>query len=87
VLIRLLIFAAVAYLIYRLLSRRRREGSTEPPAAGVTREDTLVQDPWCKTYVPLKQALEVESRGQVFHFCSPECRDRFLTQPQEPRDG
>ena len=41
-------------------------------------ESTLLhQDPVCGTYVPAGSSLRKISKGQVFHFCSEACRDKF----------
>jgi len=34
-------------------------------------------DPVCGTYVAVDSSLKKISNGKVFHFCSPECRERF----------
>jgi len=36
----------------------------------------LRQDPVCGTYVAVDSSLKKIVRGQVIHFCSPECRSR-----------
>lgn len=38
---------------------------------------TLKQDPVCGTYVAIDSSLKKVVGGQVFHFCSPECREKF----------
>ena len=38
---------------------------------------TLKQDPVCGTYVAIDSSLKKVAGGHVFHFCSPECRDKF----------
>jgi hypothetical protein len=77
--IRWVLVIALLYLLYRLFrasrskSRQGGEGMREIP-----KEDVLVQDPWCKTFIPRSQALEARSGNEVVHFCTPECRDRYL---------
>ena len=42
-------------------------------------QDEMVQDPFCKTYVPRRVALEGNrSDGEKDYFCSAECRDNYL---------
>lgn len=77
-LIRLLIAAVAIYLLYRLLWKRK---PSAPPWGADThkpQEEVLVQDPWCKTYLPKSQALSLKREGEVVYFCSRECRERFL---------
>jgi YHS domain-containing protein len=37
----------------------------------------LQQDPVCGTYVAVDSSLKRIVSGQVVHFCSAECRDRY----------
>lgn len=58
-----------------------------PPAGQATRQapgrasdaTMLKQDPVCGTYVAIDTSLKKISGGQVYHFCSAECRDRFAS--------
>jgi YHS domain-containing protein len=77
--IRWIIVAAVIYLVYRFFLVKKPKATVEEGGVHqVPQEDVMVQDPWCKTFLPRGQALEMRSGEQVIHFCSPECRDRFL---------
>lgn len=80
----LLVLAAVVYVLYRWLRRgaaplRRDRPEARPPAPGPVEE--MVQDPVCGTWVPASQALRLEWKGQSFHFCSQECREKFRQRP------
>jgi len=52
-------------------SRSRRE----PPTVSAGGE--LKKDPVCGTYVSTATSLTRTINGQVLHFCSPECRDKY----------
>ncbi len=39
--------------------------------------DEMVQDPFCKTYIPLRSAQRKVIQGQEYFFCSKECADSF----------
>ena len=78
--LRLIFFAVLLFLLYRLIKsftgssdkiRERRNG-------GVI--DDMVQDPFCKTYIPRREALRRVIGGSEFHFCSKECADKFEAQ-------
>jgi hypothetical protein len=43
------------------------------PRAGVLR-----RDPYCGTYVSPEISFSLQQADQIEHFCSAECRDRFL---------
>jgi YHS domain-containing protein len=46
------------------------------PGAGAT---ILQQDPVCGTYVAIDSSLKRVVNGQVLHFCSVECRDKYIS--------
>lgn len=42
----------------------------------------LVRDPVCGMHVAEEMALPLQQGDELLHFCSPECRDRYLSQTQ-----
>jgi YHS domain-containing protein len=40
-----------------------------------------IKDPVCGTTVDQATALRAERDGEVFHFCSPDCRQALLSTP------
>ncbi len=80
----LVVVLFIGYKIYKMIQRaavssfaRVPEGS--PPARG----EELVQDPFCKTYVPKSQAIVSDIHGRREYFCSKECRDKYLSDPSK----
>lgn len=49
--------------------------SGRPPSPSVSGE--LKRDPVCGTFVPASTTFQKMVRGQSYHFCSAECRDKF----------
>ena len=50
-----------------------------PESPGAASASTLLhQDPVCGTYVAANSSLRKICGGKVFHFCSEECRDRYV---------
>jgi YHS domain-containing protein len=47
----------------------------DKPSAG----EDLVQDPFCRTYVPKSQAYVREIEGRQQFFCSRECCEKYLS--------
>jgi YHS domain-containing protein len=43
----------------------------------------LVRDPVCGMHVAEGLALSIKQGGELVHFCSPECRDKFLDGTQK----
>jgi YHS domain-containing protein len=42
--------------------------------------DEMVQDPFCKTYIPRREAVRRRVGGQEHFFCSEECARKFEAQ-------
>lgn len=79
-----LVLLIAAYALYRLFAndflKKKRESDRED-AAEMERKvaaGEMVKDPECGAYVSVDSAISVRDGGTVHHFCSYECRDRFL---------
>lgn len=80
-LIRLLIYAALFWLLYRLVKslkgggpRVRGPHGPQNPPGGRLEGGELVQDPQCGVYIPKEGAV----KGPGGHyFCSAACRDAY----------
>ena len=75
--VRFLIFAFLAYLLYRVV--RGVIGPALRSGKGRSNKtiDEMVQDPSCKTYIPLRQAKRKVIEGREYYFCSKECCEKF----------
>ena len=87
--IRLLIFGALVYLLYRALKswifKDLKAGRTEAGSADRQQiDDIMVKDPFYNTYFPKRNALRVEHKGETLYFCSQECKQKYLTTDSEP---
>jgi len=40
--------------------------------------EELVQDPYCKTYIPKRSALRKKVSGRNYYFCKQECLEKFI---------
>jgi YHS domain-containing protein len=49
-------------------------------AANVPLTGELRRDPVCGTYIATTTSLKHTSGGETVYFCSPACRDKFLTR-------
>jgi YHS domain-containing protein len=82
-----LIAAVVAITILRMVigtlmrnaSQVLRGGTQPRPArpSAASAGGELKRDPVCGTYVAEAASIKRSIGGQVYHFCSPECRDTF----------
>lgn len=70
----------VAYKVVKMFQGGRSENvkplpNNDVPAKG----EDLVQDPFCKTYIPKSQAYIQNVEGREIFFCSKECCEKYLT--------
>ena len=81
--IRIIILAVLAYILYRLVkgvfSVRTKIDRRKP--GGVI--DEMVQDPFCKTYIPRRESVRRIIQGQEYLFCSDECADKFESEKKD----
>jgi YHS domain-containing protein len=81
-LIRLLIFALLLYIGYRLWKRLGatlfKPGEQEDLDESTVQSADLVQDPQCQIYFLKQRGIETRIKGQTVHFCSEKCRDEYL---------
>ncbi len=77
-----LIIIAAIFILYKLLvNDRRKKASLEVKTEEkVTPTGDMVRDPVCGAYVALDSDIRVRQGDQVHHFCSYECRDKYLKQ-------
>ncbi len=76
-----LILLYVGYRVVKML-RGGRTGSVKGHRADAvtSRGEDLVQDPFCKIYVPKSQAMVQEINGHVHYFCSRKCLDQYISE-------
>jgi YHS domain-containing protein len=58
-----------------------KNSSMDIPSDAVSRK--LVRDPMCGMHIAEGLALPVKQGSEVLHFCSAECRDRYLSKSQK----
>lgn len=75
--LRILLFLILLYILYRLVKGLfpKKEKISKSRPAGVI--DEMVQDPFCKKYVPRREAVRRVLGGKEILFCSEECADAF----------
>lgn len=77
---RLLIFTLLILAAYYLVKKIGR--AWFPPAGGTESEKPpidaeLIQDPQCGAYFLKQRGVKGVVEGQVIHFCSEECYDKY----------
>jgi len=79
ILLPLLVFALLRSF-FRSLFPARRDVSRQPPPPSqpdVVAGGELKKDPVCGTYVSTGASVTRTVNGQLLHFCSKECRDKY----------
>jgi len=88
ILARLLLFALAIYFLWRLFfARSRGAGKSETQREQSRRPEEMKQDPVCGTWVPVSQALKIETKGEPLYFCSQACRERFQESETADRES
>ncbi len=75
--VRFLIFALLAYLLYRILRGLIEQALRSGNRRSSETVDEMVQDPSCQTYIPLREAKRKAIMGRDYYFCSKECCEKF----------
>ncbi len=79
--LRFAIFVLLLYFAWRAVKNLLLPPMDRRPGQGRGPEqidDVMVKDPQCEVYIPMRQAVSARVRGEIVHFCSTECRDRYL---------
>ena len=87
-----IVLIAVGYFLYRMFGNDlRRKLAKDAEAEKVDQAEMdrkvaageMVKDPLCGTFVAVDGDIKVRDGEKVYHFCSYDCRDRFLQQLRE----
>ena len=87
--IKWIVIAVAAYILYRLFAndilkkRKKNEKQDEKEIAKKVESGEMVKDPQCGTYVSVEDSITVRDGDKVYHFCSYDCRDKFLKRIAE----
>ena len=72
VILKIIIFAVVALLIYKFFGGKLPAFGSKTPEEKKIDEDTLVECETCHTFVTLKESIIINGK----HYCSQECADK-----------
>lgn len=74
----LIIISWVTWLIRKAFARAAQK-QPQPQAPGAEASSRpLFRDPVCGTHVPAEISLTLDDSNQTLHFCSAECRDKYV---------
>ena len=75
--VRLILFGILAYVIYRIVKWMLSPDTKIHSGRTQRVVDEMVQDPFCKTYIPRRDAVRRVIQGQEYSFCSDDCAKKF----------
>lgn len=85
--IKIAILALVCYVLYRLFMNDNKKKAEKEAQEKKKRMDSgeMVQDPVCGTYVDKDSAITVRNGDKTIHFCSYECRQKYIDNVTEQK--
>ena len=85
--IKIAILALVCYVLYRLFMNDNKKKAEKEAQEKKKRVDSgeMVRDPVCGTYVDKDSAITVRNGEQTIHFCSYECRQKYIDSVNEQK--
>ena len=84
--LRLLFWVFLVFGVSWLLGKLGLRPARAPRARAMSSGGRMVRDKVCDTFLPEDRALRLEHDGCSHYFCSPGCRDRFLTEAGAGRE-
>ncbi len=73
-------------LLRRLVGKMGAAGTNGEPDVFVPKDSIarkLVRDPVCGTHLAETIAIPMRNGNELLHFCSPECRDKYVKGTQK----
>ena len=63
--------------------RNERQGKDSPKPTAEFASKRLIRDPVCGMHVAEELAIAARTGDEMVHFCSAECRDKYLRENQK----
>lgn len=79
------LIAAAIFVLYKLITndRGRKEKKEDKARERKIAAGEMVKDPICGTYVDVESSITIRDGATVHHFCSYDCRQKFLDRLEE----
>ncbi len=87
-LIKLLIFVAAVFIVWKLFAgdRRQKQVKNKTQDENLAASGEMVKDPVCGAYVRKDGDIRVRQGDTVHFFCSYECRDKYIKRLEAGTD-
>jgi len=79
-------YIVIGFLLSSVLYTLMKGPSLRKNVKGKEEPEELVQDPYCRTYIPKRSAMKKRIDGKDCHFCSAECLKKYLEKMMKERD-
>ncbi len=75
-------FAACAFFLWKMFAgdAKRRQQEAKKEEETLIAKGEMVKDPICGSYVAVDNSVKARQGERILHFCSYECRDKYLKQ-------
>ncbi|CAM2061563.1 Transcriptional regulator [Desulfovibrionales bacterium] len=79
---KVIIFVAAGFLLFKLITNERRRAIKikKDKNENLIATGEMTKDLMCGAFVSMDSDIRVNNDGKVFHFCSYDCRDKYLKQ-------
>ena len=80
--LKIVIVGVLLYIAFRMIfgGRKKNVNNEDGQPRELPAHDVLMEDPVCKSLVPMRQAVVLEHDGAKHYFCSQKCCDAFKLQ-------
>jgi len=80
-----LLIALAIFVLYKLITndRGRKEKDESKTKERKIATGEMVKDPVCGSYVEVDSSIKVRDGKKVYHFCSYDCRQKFLERLED----
>jgi len=77
---KILFYGVVIYFLYKMFlgEKKHRQEEAKKEQEILIAKGEMVKDPVCGSYVALDNSVRTNHNGEIVHFCSYECRDKYL---------
>ena len=80
--VKILFSAVIVYFVYKMFMGdvKQKQKMDQKEKETLIAKGEMVKDPVCGAYVSLDNSVKTNRNGDFIHFCSYECRDKYLKQ-------
>jgi YHS domain-containing protein len=84
-----LFFAAAVFFLWKMFQgdANKRKQETKKEHEILIAKGEMVKDPVCGSYVSLDNSVQARDGDKILHFCSYECRDKYLKQVESSKNS